>query len=414
MGEDGRHGTTDNPPRPGRGGVGAARRRGGPRGVQPPAGDHERRSGARPGQGGVRRVRRLGRPAHHRPRAVPRRSGGGRPAARAAGRAARGDRAGAGRDHRGAGAAGARRPVAHDRGHRRGDERGRGRRRARAGGRAGRVPHPRRAGHRPLHRRAAGRGHAGVRVHPASPRAASRSRPPLLADGLGGWRPALASWAAIGAVALAGWLAWGRPGAPAAGPAPAVGGSVLASPLAWTVTAFFGLQAFVAFSVMNWLPLALMDRGVTRTEAGFLLGVLSIVALPVSLLVPPLAGRARGQSGWILGLSACGAAGLSGLLFVPTDGPWQALPWVLLVGLGMSVFSLALTVIALRASTAERTASLSGMAQGIGYVIAGIGPFLSGLLHEATGGWDVPFAVLLAVVVAQSVTGALAGRPRTI
>jgi len=237
---------------------------------------------------------------------------------------------------------------------------------------------------------------------------------PLLADGLGGWRPALASWAAIGAVALAGWLAWGRPGAPAAGPAPAVGGSVLASPLAWTVTAFFGLQAFVAFSVMNWLPLALMDRGVTRTEAGFLLGVLSIVALPVSLLVPPLAGRARGQSGWILGLSACGAAGLSGLLFVPTDGPWQALPWVLLVGLGMSVFSLALTVIALRASTAERTASLSGMAQGIGYVIAGIGPFLSGLLHEATGGWDVPFAVLLAVVVAQSVTGALAGRPRTI
>lgn len=237
---------------------------------------------------------------------------------------------------------------------------------------------------------------------------------PLLADGLGGWRPALASWAAIGAVALAGWLAWGRPGAPAAGPAPAVGGSVLASPLAWTVTAFFGLQAFVAFSVMNWLPLALMDRGVTRTEAGFLLGVLSIVALPVSLLVPPLAGRARGQSGWILGLSACGAAGLSGLLFVPTDGPWQALPWVLLVGLGMSVFSLALTVIALRASTAERTASLSGMAQGIGYVIAGIGPFLIGLLHEATGGWDVPFAVLLAVVVAQSVTGALAGRPRTI
>ena len=189
---------------------------------------------------------------------------------------------------------------------------------------------------------------------------------------------------------------------------------MLASPLAWTVTAFFGLQAFVAFSVMNWLPLALMDRGVTRTEAGFLLGVLSIVALPVSLLVPPLAGRARGQSGWILGLSACGAAGLSGLLFVPTDGPWQALPWVLLVGLGMSVFSLALTVIALRASTAERTASLSGMAQGIGYVIAGIGPFLSGLLHEATGGWDVPFAVLLAVVVAQSVTGALAGRPRTI
>jgi MFS transporter, CP family, cyanate transporter len=237
---------------------------------------------------------------------------------------------------------------------------------------------------------------------------------PLLADGLGGWRPALASWATIGAVALAGWLAWGRPGSSTAGPAPAVRDSVLASPLAWIVTAFFGLQAFVAFSVMNWLPLALMDRGVSRTDAGLLLGLLSIVALPVSLLVPPLAGRGRGQSGWILALSACGAAGLLGLLLVPTAGPWQVLPWVLLLGLGMSVFSLALTVIALRASSAARTAGLSGMAQGIGYVIAGTGPFLVGLLHESTGGWSVPFAVLLGVVVMQAVTGALAGRPRTI
>src|SRR5205823_4338202 len=34
---------------------------------------------------------------------------------------------------------------------------------------------------------------------------------PLLGVGLGGWRPALASWAALGVVAFAGWLAWGRP-----------------------------------------------------------------------------------------------------------------------------------------------------------------------------------------------------------
>jgi CP family cyanate transporter-like MFS transporter len=238
---------------------------------------------------------------------------------------------------------------------------------------------------------------------------------PLLAAGLGGWQPALASWAALGAAALAGWLAWGRPATPVSGPARADDHrSLLRSPLAWTVTAFFGLQAFVAFAVMNWLPLALMDRGVDRTDAGLLLGLLSIVALPVSLLVPPSAGRARGQSGWILALSACGAAGLLGFLLVPTAGAVQALPWVLLLGLGMSVFSLALMVIALRASSAARTADLSGMAQGIGYVIAGTGPFLVGLLRDATGGWTVPFTVLLAVVAAQAVTGALAGRPRTL
>jgi CP family cyanate transporter-like MFS transporter len=237
---------------------------------------------------------------------------------------------------------------------------------------------------------------------------------PVLGEGMGGWRPALGSWAGIGAVALVGWLAWGRPPAEQVGPEPAARRSLLRSPLAWTVTAFFGLQAFVAFAVMNWLPLALLDRGVGRGDAGLLLGLLSIVALPVSLLVPPIAARSGGQSGWILGLSGCGAAGLAGLLLVRTTGPWQVLPWVVLLGLGMSVFSLALTVIALRASTAAETAGLSGMAQGIGYLIAGTGPFLVALLHDATGAWTVPFAVLLAVVLAQAVTGALAGRPRTV
>jgi CP family cyanate transporter-like MFS transporter len=42
------------------------------------------------------------------------------------------------------------------------------------------------------------------------------------------------------------------------------------------------------------------------------------------------------------------------------------------------------------------------------------GPFLVALLHESTGGWTVPFALLLGVVVAQAVTSVSAGRPRTL
>jgi CP family cyanate transporter-like MFS transporter len=78
----------------------------------------------------------------------------------------------------------------------------------------------------------------------------------------------------------------------------------------------------------------------------------------------------------------------------------------------MSVFSLALTVIALRARTGEDTARLSGMAQGFGYLLAAAGPLAFGLLHDATGGWTAPLAVLLVVIVAQTVAGARAGRPR--
>jgi CP family cyanate transporter-like MFS transporter len=52
------------------------------------------------------------------------------------------------------------------------------------------------------------------------------------------------------------------------------------------------------------------------------------------------------------------------------------------------------------------------MAQGFGYLLAAAGPLVFGLLHDATGGWTAPLAVLLVVLVAQTVAGAIAGRPR--
>jgi CP family cyanate transporter-like MFS transporter len=237
---------------------------------------------------------------------------------------------------------------------------------------------------------------------------------PPLDTALHGWRPALAVWAALAALALAVWLPVARRGDHTAATvrSPDTAGtdrSMLRSPLAWTITVFFGLQALVAFVVIGWLPQVLIEAGVSRGTAGLLLGLLSLIALPISLLVPPLAGRHGSQSGWIVGLGLAGLAGLGGLLFAPSVAP---LLWTVLVGLGLSVFSLALTVIALRARTSHDTASLSGMAQGFGYLLAAAGPFLFGLLHDVTHGWTVPFAMLIGVLVAQMVTGAVAGRAR--
>jgi CP family cyanate transporter-like MFS transporter len=236
---------------------------------------------------------------------------------------------------------------------------------------------------------------------------------PPLDTVLRGWRPALAVWAAPAALALAVWLPVARRGTAAATvrapDAADTDRSMLRRPLAWTITVFFGLQALVAFVVIGWLPQVLIEAGVSRGNAGLLLGLLSLIALPVSLLVPPLAGRQGSQSGWIVGLGLAGLAGLCGLLFAPSAAP---LLWTVLVGLGLSVFSLALTVIALRARTSHDTASLSGMAQGFGYLLAAAGPFLFGLLHEVTHRWTVPFAMLIGVLVAQIATGAVAGRSR--
>jgi CP family cyanate transporter-like MFS transporter len=236
---------------------------------------------------------------------------------------------------------------------------------------------------------------------------------PPLAEMLGGWRPAVGGWAVLGVIALVAWAfaAGGRvPGEAESNRRQAEARrSLLRNPMAWMVTLFFGLQAFLAYVVMGWLPEVLMDAGVSRGDAGLLLGLISLIAVPISLIVAPIAARQRCQSWWVVGLGVFGVAGILGLILAPGAAP---LLWSVLVGLGMSVFSLALTVIALRARTGEETARLSGMAQGFGYLLAALGPFLFDMLHQLTGSWTVPLVMVLCVLVAQMVFGALAGRPR--
>jgi CP family cyanate transporter-like MFS transporter len=234
---------------------------------------------------------------------------------------------------------------------------------------------------------------------------------PRLGDAFGGWRPALGGWAALAVVALLAWLlaARGTGRAPRHTDAAEGGRSLLGNRLAWIVTAFFGLQAFYAYAAMGWFPQVLMDAGVSRGDAGLLFGLVSLIAVPISLVVAPMAARRRGQSPWIVILGGFGLAGTAGLMLAPA---WSPLLWSILVGLGMSVFSLALTVIALRARTGADTARLSGMAQGFGYLFAALGPFLVGFLHDVAGGWTVPLAMLLGLLLIQLVFGVLAGRHR--
>lgn len=235
---------------------------------------------------------------------------------------------------------------------------------------------------------------------------------PPLGNALGGWRPGLASWAVLSLLAFVVWFSMvrTRPGAHGGESSPDdTHRSLLRNKLAWIVTLFFGLQSCLAYIAMGWLPEVFIDAGISRGEAGLLLGLVSILGLPVSLIVPPLAAKQGSQSMWILGLGVCGFLGVLGVMLAPAAAP---VLWAVLLGLGMAVFSLALTTIALRTRTGGDTARLSGMAQGIGYLLAAIGPFLFGLLHDLTGSWIAPFVLLLVVVAGEMVFGVLAGRPR--
>lgn len=235
---------------------------------------------------------------------------------------------------------------------------------------------------------------------------------PGVDSAFGGWRQGLASWAVLAAVALVLWMiaARTRPGPPDSGLVPEEGRrSLLGNRLAWTVTLFFGLQACLAYIVMGWLPEVLMDSGVSRGDAGLLLGLISFLGLPVSVFLVPLAARSRSQSWWVVALGIFGLAGIAGIMIAPRAAP---LLWSIGIGIGMSVFSLAITTITLRSRNGADTARLSGMAQSFGYLLAALGPFLFGLLHDFTGGWTIPFVLLLVTSAGQMTFGWFAGRPR--
>jgi MFS transporter, CP family, cyanate transporter len=180
--------------------------------------------------------------------------------------------------------------------------------------------------------------------------------------------------------------------------------------LAWHVTIFMGMQSLLYYAALSWLPSILRDRGESAAGAGDLVAVMGVGNLAVSLIVPVAAQRMRGQRGLILATAGAMAAGLAGLVYAPLGG---AVAWALILGAGQNAaLALAIFFTAARAPHAAVAASLSALAQGVGYLLASAGPLEVGLLHSVTGSWTVPLLVLFALTVVLLIFGLLAARPR--
>jgi CP family cyanate transporter-like MFS transporter len=223
-----------------------------------------------------------------------------------------------------------------------------------------------------------------------------------LASALGvGWRTALGLWLALALAALALWLPVAGTGRAhrTSDPLPDDAGSwlLLRQPLARQVTAYLGLQSVQFYTVAAWLPTLLADSGVPVREGGLLLGLANIVGAAGALLAPAQGGRMRTQRPLILAVAVSYGIGLGGLLVAPATG---TLVWVAAFGLAQgSGFALALTLVVLRSPTPLVAARLGAVAQCLGYLLAALGPLVIGALHDLTGGWTWPVAVLVAALV---------------
>jgi CP family cyanate transporter-like MFS transporter len=241
--------------------------------------------------------------------------------------------------------------------------------------------------------------------------AAAGAVPLARAAGEGGWRFGLGAWAVLSGLAVVPWL-WhvGERGAGGVRGGRS-GARMLGSRTAWALAVFFGAQSLHAYVSFGWFALFFQEQGpFSASHAGFLLGVVAGLSIPVSAAVPALAARRPSQRPLVLLLAGCYVVAYTGML-TATDFAGGVL-WAALVGIGSGSFPLALTMIALRTRTADATASLSAFAQSVGYVLAVGGPLLVGILHGRSGGWTGSFVLLFTALAVMVVAGWSAARPR--
>lgn len=221
-------------------------------------------------------------------------------------------------------------------------------------------------------------------------------------DFLTGWRFSTGFWALIAVVVLLAWIpvtiaaskwlplvpANAKPIAP-----------LLKNPTAWRCAAVMGLQSFGFYSVLTWLPTMLNERSIELSTGGNLLALISIAAIPVSLITPSFLGTRYGT--WVL----FGTQGiyLFGLALITSGSLFTLSVAAIFIGIGQGA-GLAISLhLMSNALDVRWTAAMSAFVQGVGYLFASLGPSGLGAARTMTNGWTVPIVMIAVCVIGLTV-----------
>ncbi|MFJ6264353.1 CynX/NimT family MFS transporter [Lysinibacillus xylanilyticus] len=215
------------------------------------------------------------------------------------------------------------------------------------------------------------------------------------------WQASAASWAILAVIAV---FFWWKPiekktftntGSDASGSDNNLK-QLLTNQKAWLLTAFFGLMAFMFYTIMAWLPPIIEDMGYSKQQAGMMLTLLTVAQMPATFLVPILNNRFQHRAVWLVSCSLLELIGLSMLLF--SVNPWLS---SLFIGIGAGgLFSLGLTLPIDEAKNIKEASILAAMTQSVGFVFAALGPFFVGLVRDYTGSFTVAIIGMMAIVIA--------------
>ncbi len=196
--------------------------------------------------------------------------------------------------------------------------------------------------------------------------------------------PPFALWSALGALALVLWLL----ASPARGLESKSGRltdalQLLFRPAAWPVILTMGMQSLTVYTVGAWLPTLLaVTSDFTASQSGAAAGVFLAAGFFASLITDEFLRLCRHLRTAALLL---GALFLSGIALWLAGGVWAWAGCVLAGAPQGLMFSVALIVISQKSPNPAAMMALSSAAQGMGYLLAGLGPWVFGLLFGASG-----------------------------
>jgi len=190
--------------------------------------------------------------------------------------------------------------------------------------------------------------------------------------------------------------------------------SVWNQSLGWLITAFFGLQSLVYYSMITWLPSILETHNVGTIFSSNLLTVLQLSGLPCSFIVPFLSVRKHGMR-WLLSMLLIGYA-ISPLGYLlPSSNAAFLVIITILTGFGSGLaFNMAIVFFTEKTTNPYQTAEVSGMAQSAGYLLAAVGPVLFGFIENTTHSWNTIILILVVMSVLLTLSGVLIARHKAI
>ncbi len=232
----------------------------------------------------------------------------------------------------------------------------------------------------------------------------------------GGVAGTMALWAVLTVLALLLWLTAARNDSPreTKNQSNQAGfWSLMKSPTAVAVVFVMGLQSLLIYTVAAWLPTYLTTTsGVAHHAAGFWLFVYLVSGLPASVLTPWFMQRVGNE--FIAEAILCAAylLGIAGWLIDPV---WL-IPSCIAAGASQgSMLSVAFLLMAEKSADTRQMLKLSALSQGVGYILAGLGPLAFGIILEACDMTWLPSMTMVAfVVVLWGLAGFVASRSRTI